>query len=121
MLRHSTAQMVLRFGVLDAVDADVVGSDSVLGLDAINDRGGALVITLEWDTDETDLDLYVIEPSGKNARNDIIGVGTFFTYCIFAVRRCSILETATLFCRGELEYCCEQTAHKNSWVTGWNG
>lgn len=63
------------------MDADVLGSESVFELDVLNGCGDALVITLEWDTDDTDLDLYVIEPSGFRARFG--GVSASFTYRMF--------------------------------------
>lgn len=85
--------------MLDELDADVRGSSSVFERDVINGCGDALEITLEWNTDQTDLDLYVIEPSGNNSRSGGSGVSVFFAYPNFLSldiqflrpRRCAVV------------------------------
>lgn len=58
--------VILSFVVLDPADAqDEEGADTVWLLPVVNNAcSSPLKITLEWNTDITDLDLYVTEPGG---------------------------------------------------------
>lgn len=57
---------MLSFVVLDPADTpDVQGADSLFPFEVVNNGcSNPLKITLQWSTDDSDLDLYVTEPGG---------------------------------------------------------
>lgn len=60
------SRVLLSFVVLDAKDTPAEqGAETVFELEVVNNGcSNPLKITLEWSTDNTDLDLYVTEPGG---------------------------------------------------------
>lgn len=61
------SNVILSFVVLDPADTpDEQGAQTVFLLEVVNNGcSSPLKITLEWDTDNTDLDLFVTEPGGR--------------------------------------------------------
>lgn len=63
---NAFSRVVLSFVVLDPADTpDEQGADTVFLLYVANNACGTpLSITLEWDTDSSDFDLFITDPSG---------------------------------------------------------
>lgn len=72
--------IVLSFVVVDPAETlDDNGGNTIFPLAVVSDGcGRSLTIGLEWDTDNTDLDLYIVEPDGNRVnyvfRNGVSGV-----------------------------------------------
>lgn len=82
------SRIVFSFAVLDPAETpDDQSGDTVFTVDVVNNGcGNALTITLEWDTDNSDLDLFVTEPGGRNVwHGNLNGVGVTYFSSIFTL------------------------------------
>jgi len=90
------SRAILSFVVIDPADApDEQGADSVFALDVVN--GGCnspLTFTLEWDTNNSDFDLYITEPNGNSVNG---GESGDFGYTTSDVQDGFGPETYTVF------------------------